>query len=89
MGRSKKKNKMNKGESQSDSDEQAGVSKMTQARSKSEENLTEMDILADLVRQAHVLRERNKLASTMTNLNLQPSIKESEYCEYYEYCVLS
>ena len=63
--------------SQSDSDEQAGVGKITQLGSKSEEDLTEFDVLTYLVRQAWVLRERNKLVSTMTNLNPQPPIKES------------
>ena len=66
MARSRWKNKTNKCESQSDSNEQAGVSKMTQTGSKPEEDLTEMDVLADLVRQACVLQERNKLVSTMT-----------------------
>ena len=53
MARSKRKIKTNKCESQSDSNEQAGVSKMTQLGSKSEEDLIELDVSADLVRQAH------------------------------------
>lgn len=63
--------------SQSDSDEQARVCKITQLGSKSLEDLIELDVSTDLARQTWVLRERNKLVSTMTNLNPQPTIKES------------